>query len=1104
MKSRKSGDGSVEILIAEDSATQREKLKYLLEERGYAVAAASNGKEALAAARRRKPAVIISDVMMPELDGYGLCKAVKADDKLKDIPLILVTTLSDPSDVILGLECGADNFIRKPYDGHYLLSRIDYLLINLEVRKNQKMQMGVEIKLGGKRHFITAERQQILDLLISTYEQATFLNAELKTREQELSHSNDVLNGLNRVAEGLNRAVTQKEVANLALERALTLPGIQAGWITLREGETGYRLLAARNLPPALERPGALEGDCYCRRKLVSGELDSVTNILECERLARTKDGTGGLRYHASVPLWSGGKTIGLMNLAGPQEGLLDEHELKIMYGVGNQVAVALERARLHEHLEQLVEERTAALTAEIAERKRVQEEQARLVAIIEATPDMVATGGPDGRVIYYNPAGLRMLGFEPGLDVSTVRFLETHSGWAAKLVMEEGIPYAIEHGTWSGETALLRRDGKEVPVSQVIIAHKGPDGAVAYLSTIARDITRRKEYEEKIARLNRIYSVLSGINTTIVRVHDCNELFAEACRIAVEHGKFRMAWSGLLDPATLDVTLVAKAGHDDGYLDQIKLTAKEGVPGSCNMTAAAINERKPVICNDIATGEQMERWRTEALQRNYRSVAVFPLIVQGVSRGVFVLYAAELGFFDEREMKLLVEMAGDISFALDHIEKEEKLNYLAYFDVVTGLPNRELFHDRLEQRVNASRRDEQTFSVIVVDVERLRVINETLGRQAGDDLLRGVSQRLKNALDETDILANLGGDNFAIATRRLADQSKVAYFLEQILLQILSQPFDVGGQELHVSAKAGIALYPADGNDTDTIFRNAEAALQDAKRHGHQYEFYAPQMNAKVAEKLTLENKLRRALEQDQFVLYYQPKFTLATGRISGLEALIRWNDPATGLILPGEFIPILEETGMILEVGKWALKRAVGDFLKLREDGVRPPRIAVNVSPLQLRRKDFVADLRRAVEEGGGSADCLELEITESLVMENIEENVPKLKAIRELGTTVVIDDFGTGYSSLSYIAKLPINALKIDRSFIIEMPNSPDAMSIVQAIMSLANSLRLKVVAEGVDSEEQVKLLRLLRCDEVQGFHFSPPLPLEKTLQFLQKSI
>ena len=356
MQSKRNRNSSVEILIAEDSSTQAEQLKHTLEEHGYTVTVTANGRQALAAAHKRKPTLIVSDIVMPELDGYGLCKAVKSDDRLKDVPIVLLTTLADSLDVIRGLECGADNFIRKPYEGNYLLSRIDYLLMNMELRKSQKMQMGVEINLNGQRHFITAERQQILDLLISTYEQATHINKELKAREGELAHSNQVLNGLYRISEGLNHATSEREAAELALERALELPGIHAGWISLREGESGFRLAAARNLPPALEAPGALEGECLCRRRLLSGELDSATNIIECERLGKAKGDTRGLRYHAAIPLWIGDQTVGLMNLAGPQEGLFTDEDLMVLCGVGNQVAVALERARLHEHLEQLLE----------------------------------------------------------------------------------------------------------------------------------------------------------------------------------------------------------------------------------------------------------------------------------------------------------------------------------------------------------------------------------------------------------------------------------------------------------------------------------------------------------------------------------------------------------------------------------------------------------------------------------------------------------------------------------------------------------------------------------------------------------------------------
>jgi len=367
-------NNGVEILIAEDSPTQAEQLRRLLEEHGYRVTVAANGKKALAEAKKRKPTLIISDIVMPVMDGYTFCKKVKSDETLKDTPVVLLTGLSSQEDVIKGLECNADNFIRKPYDERYLLSRIKHILTNRELRNSERMQLGVMIYLAGQKHFITSERQQILDLLISTYEQAVHINKELSAREQELSHANQWLTGLYQIAKGLIRCTSEQEVVEEVLDRALKLPGVQAGWIALREGETGFRIVGARGLPPPLEVPGAMEGDCLCRRKLLSGELNQATSILECERLQKATGDTRGLRLHASVPLWIGERTLGILNLVGAQDGLISGESLKILNGVGNQVCIALERARLHEHLESMVEQRTAALTAEIAERTRAQE----------------------------------------------------------------------------------------------------------------------------------------------------------------------------------------------------------------------------------------------------------------------------------------------------------------------------------------------------------------------------------------------------------------------------------------------------------------------------------------------------------------------------------------------------------------------------------------------------------------------------------------------------------------------------------------------------------------------------------------------------------
>jgi len=1101
MKSGKNRSNGIEILIAEDSPTQAEKLRYLLEKHGYAVETAPDGKQALAAVQRRKPALVISDIVMPEMNGYELCKAIKSDEASREIPVILVTTLSDVLDIMKGLECGADNFIRKPYEEKYLLARVDYLLMNQEMRKSQKMQMGMEIHLGGQKHFITAERQQIVDLLISVYEEAVHISEELRARQRDLAESNRSLAGLYHIAEGLNRAVSEREVCEKALEHAQELPGVRAGWISLKEGESGFRLAAARNLPPALLAAGAMEGLCECRRRLLAGELDHVTNILECERLRAAAGDTNGLRYHASVPLWNGDEILGVMNLVGADQGLFKDNELEILYGVGHQVGIALERARLHEGLEQLVEMRTAALTVEVAERQRAEK---RFHILFEFAPDAVVMIDQRGFIVLVNRQTEAVFGYRRGellgqpVEILMPQAFRRAHADLRRGFLENAVPRAM--GAERSDLLGLRKDGTSFPVDVSLSPMESEGGMM--VAAAVRDITRRKEQEAKVARLNRIYSVLSGINTTIVRVRDRQQLFEEACRIAVEHGKFVFAWIGTFDADTQQITPVARAGHEDGYLDQINLTVVEGASGNCYLSAEAITRMKPVACNDIAADDRIRNLHKEALKRGYRSLAVFPLIVENRPVGVFVFYAPETGAFDDEEMRLLIEMAGDISFAMDHLEKENRLNYLAYFDAITGLSNHALFLDRVNQRISAARGEQKAFSVIMLDLERFSSINETFGRQAGDDLLRQIARQLKEGLDETYILARLSADNFSIATRSDEEGSNIVHVLEKILSGIQNQLFLTGGQELHISARAGISSYPADGEDTETLLRNAEAALKKAKFSGDKYLFYAPEFNARVAEKLSLENKLRRALEQEQLVLHYQPKVDLKSGGICGLEALLRWNDPETGLVPPARFIPLLEETGMILEAGRWALTQAVSDSKAWQAKGLRAPRIAVNVSPIQLQQKDFVDTVARVINGAENAGVELELEITESLIMQDIEANIQKLGAIRQMGIEVAIDDFGTGYSSLSYIAKLPVNVLKIDRAFIVNMTSSSDDLGIVSTIISLAHSLNLRVVAEGVETEEQANLLRLLKCNEMQGFLFSPGVPTEQIEIFLRE--
>jgi len=390
--------------------------------------------------------------------------------------------------------------------------------------------------------------------------------------------------------------------------------------------------------------------------------------------------------------------------------------------------------------------------------------------------------------------------------------------------------------------------------------------------------------------------------------------------------------------------------------------------------------------------------------------------------------------------------------------------------------------------------------AIFALDVERFRTVNEALGRQAGDELLKQIADRFRGASVDTSRLARIDGDHFAIVASEAQSEEELARLVEFRLHECFVAPFKVGGAQASVSVRIGIAVFPADGADAESLLANAKAALARAKSSGERYVFYAEEMNERVAEKLSLENKLRMAVEREEFVLHYQPKVDVTRRRIVGVEALIRWQSPDLGLVPPLQFISLLEETGLILQVGAWALKRAALDHRRWLEQGLKAPRVAVNVSQVQLRQRDFVRIVETAIAHGKGTVG-IDIEITESLVMEDIHANIDKLKAVHGLGVRIAIDDFGTGYSSLGYLAKLPVQSLKIDRSFTMTMQEDANSMTLVSTIISLAHSLRLKVVAEGVETEEQAKFLRLLNCDEMQGFLIGRPVPFDELSALLR---
>ncbi len=432
----------------------------------------------------------------------------------------------------------------------------------------------------------------------------------------------------------------------------------------------------------------------------------------------------------------------------------------------------------------------------------------------------------------------------------------------------------------------------------------------------------------------------------------------------------------------------------------------------------------------------------------------------------------------------------------------EEEIHLLVNYDTLTGLPNRNLLHDRLQQAIAKSARSEQTVGVLFLDLDRFKSINDTLGHKAGDQLLRVVAERLRLCLRESDTLARLGGDEFVILLAGTANEEGISTAAGKILA-IISEPLVLEKQELYLTASIGISIYPLDGDDPQTLLKHADLAMYRAKEMDrNNFQFFSNEMNVKVMERMVLENALRRALERNEFELFYQAQVDSVLKKIVGFEALLRWHHPDLGMISPDKFIPLAEETGLIIGIGEWVIRTACRQAKQWKDRGM-PVRIAVNLSGRQFRIKlDQV--VKAILMETGLEPELLELELTESMLMKNVSHNMQLLRALSALGCIISLDDFGTGYSSLAYLKNFPLGRLKIDRTFVRDITTNPDDVAIAKVIIDMAHTLRMRVTAEGVEELEQIDLLATYGCTEMQGFFFSRPLSAENATRLLENGI
>ena len=599
-----------------------------------------------------------------------------------------------------------------------------------------------------------------------------------------------------------------------------------------------------------------------------------------------------------------------------------------------------------------------------------------------------------------------------------------------------------------------------------------------------------RTEQEERLRRLTRTYRMLSSTSSAILRLHNRGELLNEVCRIAVQQGGYQRSAISLIDSGTKILTQLACAGLDsEPHAGSGQVMDPFGP--QLDLMERVIRTGSPSIYNDLHLDAPNAKLRESSILLGYRSIAALPLAIDGAPVGVIRLFSGEADVFDAAEVGVLLELTANISFALQYLQKDEAVHFLSHFDSLTGLAKRPLFCQRLAQLLAKDAGDAGR-TVVVFDVQKLGAINDSFGRYVGDALIENIATRLKQTYDDSECVGYFGGGTFVITVANDRGNEDTGIVLHSAASPLFVEPFFIDGQELRTTIRSGAAFFPHDAKTADALVQNAEAALKAAREDNEKYMMYGLVTQRPTTRSLALEARLTRALAREEFLLHYQPKMNIKSGKIEGLEALLRWQDSEDGLVPPSQFIPLLEQSGAIVDVGEWVFLQALRDMRTWTGLGLATARVAVNVSPLQLRRRDFVNRVLAAVAPTGKDMVGLDIEITESMLMHDLDLSIRKLTQLREAGLGVAIDDFGTGYSSLRLLAKLPVDTLKIDRSFIQGIADTPNVATLVSTVVSLARAFNMKTVAEGVETPEQLQKLRLLKCDQAQGYLFSRPVP------------
>ncbi|MGZ8266222.1 MAG: EAL domain-containing protein [Burkholderiales bacterium] len=648
-------------------------------------------------------------------------------------------------------------------------------------------------------------------------------------------------------------------------------------------------------------------------------------------------------------------------------------------------------------------------------------------------------------------------------------------------------------------EASIPGADGMFHDVLCYRASYATPDGELGGLIGTIVDISERKRAEKRQAMEHAVTRVLAEASDLTAAITKIIEMICST--MGWDYGA-RWAWRA--DDRRLHRR--ETWGIDTPSIREFdRATGRHGVepyPPAKGLMRRAFATRKPVWISDLAKDASFKR-ENMAKRAGLQAGFAFPLMRGEEAIGVLEFFHRDVREPDPLLVNIADALGCEIGQYIVRMQAEEAVKFMAMHDALTQLPNRAAFNERLARAISLAQRHKRALAVLFIDLDRFKLINDTLGHEAGDNVLREAAARLTDNLRGGDTVARLGGDEFIILLEDVPDPVYVGS-VSQKLIHALSAPFTIGEREYRVTASIGVSVYPADGDDPETLLKHADIAMYRAKETGRNaFEFYSERISAGSLERLSLESGLRRAVERDEFRLHFQPQIEACTGRIVGMEALVRWQHPEMGLLLPARFIRIAEETGLIVPLGEWVLHTACKAHQEWQRMRIPLSRIAVNLSPRQFLHAGLVKDTLRALESTGCSGRFIEMEITESMVMHDPAGAVATMAELKDAGVRIGMDDFGTGYSSLAHLKRFPIDSIKVDRSFIADVPNDAGNVAITQAIIAMARTLHLTVIAEGVETPAQFNFLRSRGCDEVQGYYFSPPLPFDEATALLVQS-